>query len=181
MNAISISNVFSALLTRYRRQVTDLDAAEDQGEIDRLTNASQETLVTLCGTRPRDATALADKIDALIGRYDDFGTVPIKHVRELLADAHHLATEPGMTLAWVRLWHDLGCALQITAEGERLYWQPEPHLLTKSLADELPPHLVLRSEAEASGAAKVLLSLLRLAGKRASEGVFAFADVVREG
>lgn len=100
MNAMSLHSVFSTLLTRYRQQVTDLDAADDQDDIDRLVNASQDTLSELAGTRPRSAAAMADKVQELIRRYDAFGALPMDLVRELLADTYHLASESGLTLAW---------------------------------------------------------------------------------
>jgi hypothetical protein len=181
MNAISLSNVFSSLLTRYRRQLTDLDDAQDQGEIDRLTDESQDTLTELVGTRPRSAAALADKIDALIQRYDNFGTVPIDHVRQLLLDAHHLATDTGMVLAWVNQWHDLGGTLMIQPDGERIVFMPDPLVISDRHTGPRPAHLQLRTQEEAVGAAKTLQAMLKLAGQRMVDGVFAFAHVAREG
>lgn len=92
MNAMSLHGIFSTLLTRYRQQVTDLDAADDQDDIDRLADASQDTLIALTGTRSRNAAAMAIKIDELINRYGDFGALPMNLVRELLLDARHLAS-----------------------------------------------------------------------------------------
>ena len=181
MNAMSLSSTFATLLTRYRRQITDLDRTEDEGEIDRLTNASQETLTQLVGTRPKHASAMADKIDALIRRYDDFGTVPMAHVRQLLLDAHHLASEPGTVLAWVNQWHDLGGSLIVQPDGTRVIGLPEPLKTSDSHTGPLPPHLQLRTEDEALGAAKALQAMLKIAGQRMIDGVFAFAHVAREG
>lgn len=181
MNAISLSNVFSSLLTRYRRQVTDLDAAEDEYEIDRLTDASQSTLVTLIETRPRSAAALADKIDAIIHSYDSFGAVPMDHVRQLLLDAHHLSTDAGMVLAWVNQWHDLGGTLMIGKDGERIVGLPEPLVISDTHAGPRPAHLQPCTQEEAVGAAKTLQAMLKLAGQRMIDAVFAFAPVAREG
>jgi hypothetical protein len=181
MNAISISNVFSTLLTRYRQQVTDLDDATDQADIDQLTDASQATLTKLVETRPSRASALADKIDALIRRYDDFGSLPMGHVRQLLLDAYHLADEPGMTLAWVDLWSDVGGNLFIDSEGHRNVGILEPPVIRNRYTSQLPANLKLASEEEARGAAKTLQALVRLAGKRAADAIFAFATVVKEG
>lgn len=181
MNAISLSNVFSSLLTRYRRQVTDLDSAEDEREIDRLTDASQDTLVTLIETRPRSAAAMADKIDAIIHRYENFGTVPMDHVRQLLLDAHHLSTDTGMVLAWVNQWHDLGGTLMVGTDRERIVGMPDPLLIGDRHTGPRPPHLQLRTQEEAVGAAKTLQAMLKLAGQRMVDGVFAFAHVAREG
>jgi hypothetical protein len=177
----AIAHVFSSLLSRYRRQVSDLDAADNQDDIDQLVEASQETLTDLLGTRPHTAAGLADKIDALIERYADFGTVPMDHVRQLLLDAHHLATEPGMTLAWVHLWHDLGCTLMVRPDGSRHLALPDPLRIGNQYTSQLSPNLVLKGEDEANGAAKTLQALIRLAGERAAKGVFAFADIGREG
>ncbi len=181
MNAISLSNAFSSLLIRYRRQVTDLDDAQDQCEIDRLTDASQDTLTDLIGTRPRSASALADKIDAIISRYDNFGTVPIDHVRQLLLDAHHLSTDTGMVLAWVNQWHDLGGTLMIGTDGERIVGLPEPLVIGETHTGPRPAHLQLCTQEEALGAAKTLQAMLKLAGQRMVDGVFAFANIAREG
>ena len=85
---------FAGLLARFRRQNSDLDAAEDQDDIDRLASDSQDTLFNLTATRVNDAAALGDKVDALITRYEDFGTLPMDHVRQLLLDIRGLAIEP---------------------------------------------------------------------------------------
>lgn len=181
MNAITLSHVFSSLLTRYRRQITDLDAAQDQDTIDRLADASEETLTKLIATRPRSAVGMADKIDAIIRRYDDSGTVPIGHVRQLLLDAHHLSTDVDMVLAWVNQWHDLGGTLMIGADGERIVGLPEPLVIGDAHTGPRPAHLQLSTQEEAMGAAKTLQAMLKLAGQRMVDGVFAFARVAREG
>lgn len=181
MNAISLSTVFSTLLTRYRRQVEDLDAAADQDDIDRLTDQSQATLTQLATTRAPSNAVLADKIDALIRRYDDFDALPIGLVRELWRDAECLAIEPNVAQAWIRLWADLGCCLHIDARtGGRRCWQPDPLVLSDRYTAGLPSGLKLDSEAEAIGAAKALQALIKLGGKRTADAVFAFADVVGE-
>lgn len=181
MNAISLSNVFSALLTRYRREITDLDHAEDEREVDRLTTVSQETLTQLVETRPRTAAAMADKIDALIRRYEDFGVMPLAHVLQLLLDAHHLATEPGTVMAWVSQWHDLGGSLIVQPDGTKIIGLPEPLRIGDAYTDQLPANLRLYSQEEALGAAKALQAMLKLAGQRMIDGVFAFARVAKEG
>ena len=91
---------FAGLLARFRCQNSDLDAAEDQDDIDRLASDSQDTLFNLTATRVDDAAALGDKVDALITRYEDFGTLPMDHVRQLLLDIRGLEIEP--VSAWER-------------------------------------------------------------------------------
>ena len=93
-NAAEKDFSFSALLVRFKRQSSDLDAAEDQDDIDRLADDSFDTLLDLTATRVDTPAALADKVDALIDRYDDFGTLPMDHVRQLLLDVRRLAIEP---------------------------------------------------------------------------------------
>jgi hypothetical protein len=180
MNAIALSSVFSSLLTRYRRQISDLDDATDQTEIDRLTAMSEDTLLELAHVRPRDASALADKIDALIRRYSDFDALPMDHARELLLDARHLSTDVGMILSWVNQWADLGGTLMIHPNGDRIVGLPEPLKIGDCHTGPLPPHLQLHSQEEALGAAKTLQAMLKLAGQRMIDGVFAFAPVARE-
>ncbi|MEE8612459.1 MAG: hypothetical protein V3V60_17265 [Sphingomonas aquatilis] len=181
MSAITLSHAFSSLLTRYRREITDLDAAQDQDEIDELADLSEETLTKLVATRPRSAAGMADKVDAIIQRYDDAGTVPIEHVRQLLLDAHHLSTDVDMVLAWVNQWHDLGGTLMIGADGERIVGLPEPLVIGDARTGPRPPHLQIRTQDEAMGAAKTLQAMLKLAGQRMVDGVFAFAHVAQEG
>lgn len=175
MNAMSLHSVFSSLLTRYRQQVTDLDAADDQDDIDRLVNASQDTLTELAGTRPRSAAAMADKVQELIRRYADFGALPMDLVRELLADAYHLASEPGLTLAWVHLWSDIGGWIINQGPGHRYLGLPEPLQVTDTYTASLPVAYKLTNEDEANGAAKTLRALLHMAGLSAADHVFAFA------
>ncbi|MBW6522524.1 hypothetical protein KZ810_03355 [Sphingomonas sp. RHCKR47] len=179
MNAMSLHSVFSSLLTRYRQQVTDLDAAADQDDIDRLVNASQDTLTELAGTRPRSAAAMADKVQELIRRYDDFGALPMDLVRELLADTYHLASEPGLTLAWVHLWSDLGGWIIDQGEGHRYLGLPEPLRVTDTFTANLPAAYKPSNEAEAVGASKALRALLHLAGRHAADHVFAFSQESR--
>lgn len=179
MTMIAISTIFSNLLTRYRRQVDDLDVAAEQDDIDRLTTASQAALVELAKVRAPNARALADKFDALIHRFDSFGALPMELVRELWRDAEALAVEPNVAQAWARLWADLGCHLHVDhGTGERRYWIPDPHVVTDRYTADLPRHLRINGEVEARGAAKALQALAMLGGKRMADAVFAYADDV---
>ncbi|WP_267381083.1 MULTISPECIES: hypothetical protein [unclassified Sphingomonas] len=86
-----VSASFATLLTRFRRQCEDLEAAEDERDVDLLANASQETLVELSRTRAATAADMAAKITAVLDRQGDFGVVPLSFVREMLLDANALA------------------------------------------------------------------------------------------
>lgn len=164
---------FTAVLTRYRNQRADLQAADDEGEVDRPSDASYATLRELSATRVFDAPALADKLQAVADWHKGDLVAP-EFLHDALADAQALATEPGFALAWAHLWYDLGAWLAVNADGQRLYGQPEPLVVTDRYTGKLPPHLRLQDEAETVGASKALRIILKLAGKRAQDAVFAF-------
>lgn len=169
---------FSALLAQYREQMAALDATEDEDEIDRLATASFDMLRRLSATRVHYAPALADKLQVVLDRFADHGVIEAEFVRDALHDAYALATEPGLALAWVHLWYDLGAWLMVDADGKRHYGQPEPLTVTNHHTGKLPPHLRLQDDAEAVGASKALRILLKLAGSRAQDAVFAFSLAV---
>ncbi len=174
-NRYSGPGSFRALLSQYREQMTELDAATDKGEIDRLADASHDTLQRLSGTRVHDAPSLADKLQVVVDRHADGATVDATFIRDALADAYALATEPGLALAWVHLWYDLGAWLSVDSDARRGFGQPDPLVVTDRYTGKLPPHLQLQDEGEAVGASKALRILLKLAGKRAQDAVFAFS------
>ena len=170
------NSVFASVLQRYRRQVEDLDAAADQEDIDRLALSSHETLAELATVRVGTAGAMAEKIKTLLDRHADFGSVPAEQVQQLLLDAYHLASEPGMTLAWVHLWSDIGGWI-IDQGGEHRYLGlPEPLQVTETYTAKLPAAFKPCNEAEAVGVSKALRALLHLAGRRAADHVFSFAQ-----
>ncbi len=171
-----------AALELFHEQCEQIEAATDQDEIDRLVRASQDTLLHLSGMTAPTAALLAAKMDAIITRHADFGTADLDFLRDARNDACHLASEPTFAKAWADQWHDLGCYLLVDpADGSRSYLQPDPHVVTDRHAGSLPPHLRLYTEEEARGAAKALLTMLRLAGGQAVDAVFAFANTRKEG
>jgi hypothetical protein len=119
---------------------------------------------------------MADKIKTLLDRYADFGSVPAEHVQELLRDAYHLASEPGLVLAWVHLWSDIGGWIIDQDEEHRYLGLPEPLQVTDIYTAKLPAAFKPCNEAEAVGVSKALRALLHLAGRRAADHVFAFAQ-----
>ncbi len=181
-SASGLPDTLPAALALYHEQCEQLEAATDQDEIDRLVNDSQDTLIRLSGLTAPTAALLAAKLDAMITRRADFGTVDLDFLRDVRDDACHLASEPTFAKAWVAQWHDLGCYLIVDPrDGSRSWLQPDPHVVTDRHTGALPPHLGIYSDEEARGAAKALLTMLRLAGPQGTDAVFAFADTRKEG
>lgn len=175
LNGYSGPGSFTALLSQYREQMAALELAEDQDDIDRLADESHDTLRRLAATRVHDAPSLASKLEVMLDRHVDFGTIKLEFVRNALDDARALSTESGLALAWVHLWYDLGGWLGVDGDGRRGFGQPSPLVVTDRLTGKLPLHLRLQDEDESVGASKALRILLTLAGQRAQDAVFAFS------
>ncbi len=177
----ALPDTMPAALALYHKQCDQLETATDQDEIDRLASESHETLMHLSGLHAPTAALLAAKIDAVVSRHGDFGTAHLQFLRDAHDDARHLAHEQAFAGAWVAQWHDLGCHLIIDpVDGSRSYLQPDPYIVTDRHTGALPPRLQLSSDEEATGAAKALLTMLRLAGSQAVDAVFALASTRKE-